>query len=206
MLMVRKTNHVKLGQGLQHFGRTPGEAVNESRSTGDESGSANEAQRFCVMEHAWLLDTARQVALKRSLQNSGEDLAHDVYEKLKDLSNDVWARTLHKKSYIARVIINKANDSCHKDQPFEPITDDILVSTPVDAMEAAILIAELHAKLSSSEQKLLELIFEQYSGDEIAKRLGIGFATARKRVSRLLKKLNQLSGESLRKPTRRRQE
>lgn len=193
MLRVKKTTQIKSGIRPSHFRRTKQEVLDELLGVRDEKDvGSNEAQRFSLLEHAWFMNTARQVTLKRGLPDSGEDLAHEVYDKLKNVSDEVWSRTLNKKSYIAKIIINQANDLCGKYQPLEPISDNILVSTPLEAMEAAILITELYDKLSLSEQKLLELMFEQYSGAEIASKLGIGFATARKRISRLTKKLSLL--------------
>jgi DNA-binding NarL/FixJ family response regulator len=60
-------------------------------------------------------------------------------------------------------------------------------------MEAALLLKELYDKLTTEEQTLLELVFEQYSGAETAARLAIEPTSARKRVSRLMEKLAQLS-------------
>lgn len=197
--MVKKQHFLNIEQPLEHF-RKPASKVNESLTVPEAQGSTNEAQRFCVKEREWLLETAKQVVLKRGLTDCAEDLAQEVYSKAQYISDNVWKRTSKKKSYIARVIINKANDLCQRDQSFEPLTDNIVFFSPIDAMEAAILISELHSKLSPAEQELLELIFEQYSGAEIANRLGIEFATARKRVSRLIKKLSLFTESRCPKP------
>ena len=70
------------------------------------------------------------------------------------------------------------------------------VSGNLIAMEAALLLKELYDNLPTEDQTLLELVFEQYSGAEIAARLAIEPATARKRVSRLMKKLASLSAKA----------
>lgn len=64
------------------------------------------------------------------------------------------------------------------------------------AIEAALLLKELYDKLPAEDQTLLELVFEEYSGAEIAAILAVEPATARKRVSRLMKKLASLSGKA----------
>jgi DNA-directed RNA polymerase specialized sigma24 family protein len=194
VLTVKKTTQLKSGLRRQRITKATQEMLDRRRQSCEEKEiGSNEAQHFSLLEHDWFMNTARQVTLKRGLPDSDEDLAHEVYDKLKNVSDEVWSRTLNKRSYVARMIINQANDFCAKNQPLEPITDNILVSTPLEAMEAAILITELYGKLSLAEQKLLELMFEQYSGTEIANKLGIGCATARKRISRLTKKLGLLS-------------
>jgi len=146
-----------------------------------------------MQKREWLVETAGRASQKRGLKNYAEDIAQDVLEKVEDITDEVWAGKRNKEAYIARIVINRANDLCHQDHDFVAITDNILASTPLEAMEAAVLLSELYNKLSVRDQALLDLIFEEYDGREIAERLGVEPATARKRVSRLREKLASMS-------------
>src|ERR1043165_859747 len=162
-------------------------------SATDDDGCASEAQRFCVKQRPWLVEVARRTLQKRGLKEHAEDIAHEVFKKLGEIPNDVWSEKQNKKAYVARVIINRANDFSCQDHDFEPLTDNSLTSTPTEAMEAAILVEELYKQMSTVEQQLLDLMFQGYSGAEIAKRLGITHTTVRKRISRLKQKLHSAS-------------
>jgi RNA polymerase sigma factor (sigma-70 family) len=152
----------------------------------------SEAERFCLENFDWVIETSRRAALRRDLQEYEEDIAHEVFKKARNISANTWARTKHKRAYVARVIINCANDLSCEDR-YEPLSDNIISSTPIEAMEAAILIDELFQQLSPNEQRLFELLFEQFSGEEIAKSMKISHSTVRKRISRLKEKLGSLS-------------
>lgn len=155
----------------------------------DESVSV--AERFCLENRLWVNQTAARAARKRSLEGYEEDIAQEVFQKARKLNDGAWLRTENKHGYIARVIINVANDLCHTD-PWDPLTETILPSNPLEAMQAAILIEELYAKLSQKEKELFHLMFEEYTGQEIAERLAIKPVTARKRISRLRAKLSAI--------------
>jgi RNA polymerase sigma factor (sigma-70 family) len=152
-----------------------------------------DAEQFCLAERAWVLETAQRTSERRSLKGYHEDIAQEVFKKARQISNDKWSEKRNPKAYIARIIINLANDLCHVDHDLEPLTEIILASTPTEAMQAAILIQELYNKLTGTEQALFELMFQETSGAEIAEKLGIKPATARKRVSRLKEKLFSMS-------------
>ncbi len=64
-------------------------------------------------------------------------------------------------------------------------------------MGAALLFKELYDKLPTEDQTLLDLLFGQYSGAEIAAKLAIEPTTARKRVSRLRASLSAKAAEIL---------
>lgn len=165
----------------------------QSAKTSCRQECASDAERFCIEHFAWLNQTAKLTALKRGLLGYEEDIAHEVFKKLRSVTNEAWSRMKYKKAYVARAIINCANDLTYIDHGSEPLTDNILTSTPAEAMEAAILVSELYHQLSSSEQDLLELIFQQFSGEEIASELNVSHSTVRKRISRLKRKLCALN-------------
>jgi len=149
----------------------------------------NDAEEFCQSELPWLMETATRASTKRGLQGYEEDIAQEVFRKVKAIPDASWATKLNKKAYVARVVLNEANDLCNTDHHYEPLTDNILSSTAPEAMNAALLISELYDKLSQAEQTLFEYMFEGFSGAEMAERLGVTAVTARKRVSRLMEKL-----------------
>ena len=70
--------------------------------------------------------------------------------------------------------INLAKDFCKKNSHLAPkLPDDVLLSSPVDAMDEAIFLNEILTRLSGDERLICEFIFLGYTEIEMAARLGI---------------------------------
>lgn len=159
----------------------------------------SDAELFCAQEYDWIVATARRASVKWGLSDYASDIGQEVCKKARDIPNEKWAGIENKKAYIARAIIRKAYDLCHRDQNLEPLTEAILESAPhrrrsnpLEALEAADEIEHIYRRLSDAERRLFDLLWKECSAFEIAKCLGISDATARKRVSRLRMKLSLL--------------
>lgn len=70
----------------------------------------NDAQRFLEAEHDWLMQTAQQASIREGLRGYGEDIAHEVYNKVQGVSDDKWAGVQNNKAYVATIINNLAKD------------------------------------------------------------------------------------------------
>lgn len=154
------------------------------------------AQQFSVSEYPWILKNSERATGKRGIPTYTEDVAQEIVKKLEEFTDQRWASIKDKKKYVARMIINQANDFCYDklELGFEAIIRSTKASTTINALDAALLINELWAKLSDSERELLEMLFAGNSGQEIASNFNISPAAGRQRICRLLQKLNRLSG------------
>ena len=153
-----------------------------------------EAQSFLVAELDWVRQTAKLAAARKGLNGDyAQDIVQEAYLKCGEITNEKWSQTRNHKAYLARIIINLANDMCKKyGNTYALLGDDIQASSPGEAAEAALLIEQSLDNLPMRDQELLELFFQGYSGQEVAKKLGITDQTARKRIWRLRVKLNLL--------------
>lgn len=159
----------------------------------EPAGCENEAQRFCTENYAWLVSASERALNKRGFSGYGRDLAHDIANKCRGIRDDLWAGIAVQQAYVVRMIINGANDFCKESSHLVgEIPGGVLSSSPVKAMEDAILVREIYGWLSADDQKLLELIFEEIPEKEMAERLGISYVALRKRISRFIKRVTLL--------------
>jgi DNA-directed RNA polymerase specialized sigma24 family protein len=170
----------------------------------EQAGCDNAAQRSCTEKYEWLVATSERVLRKRGFSGYGRDLAHDVREKCERINDDNWAKIANQEAYIARIIINEANDFCEDHAHLVELAPVVLSSSSVEAMDAGILVEEVCNKLSDDEKRLIGFIYEGYSGLEMAKHLGVKCAALRKRLERLKEKIRLLlkSNRDVLKPER----
>lgn len=166
--------------------------------SGENSDCLTMAQCYCVEQYDWLLLECHR-AIRRShspnISIEGQDLVHDVYCICAKISDAQWTEIDDHKAYLAQIAINKIKALFSVSQEIATETDKLVIGraeqpqTPEQAMQAAILVQELYDKLTDEEQKLLDLVFDRYTFEEIGARLGISSVAARKRFSRLIQKL-----------------
>src|SRR5215213_3536849 len=158
------------------------------------AGAENAAQQFCTENYCWLVNTSQRILRRRGFADYGEDLAHEVRDRCSGIQDPAWESVKNKPGYVAKIIVREANRLCHQNGHVEtrfPI-ENLPASTTAEAMEAAILVREILDKLSGNEQELVELKFQGYGVQEIAKKLGISYVAVRKRISRLMMKMEAL--------------
>jgi DNA-directed RNA polymerase specialized sigma24 family protein len=112
------------------------------------------------------------------------------------VSDAYWEEEVEKKdNYIQRVISTVLFDALPPDVENQIVdsenASDKVGQNPTDAYIAAILIKELKEMCSEEEKELLNLMYEEAKGREIAEVLDLSDQAARKRVQRLREKLQQ---------------
>jgi RNA polymerase sigma factor (sigma-70 family) len=157
---------------------------------------ATHAQRFCLEESGWLLSTCQRAFREEQFPDymeRGKDLAQDIFEKCRRISDEKWSTINNKKAYLSTTIYHDVCESHRQDRevPTEAgeLADSVRAYTPVEGVFAAIYVGELLQDLSSEEQQLVDCLYEGLSGEETASRLGISHDAARKRLQHLREKI-----------------
>jgi RNA polymerase sigma factor (sigma-70 family) len=159
----------------------------------EQAGCDTAAQRFCTDNYPWLVSTSERELNKRGFPDRGRDLAHDVRDKCGSIDDSYWETVKAKHGYVARIIINEVNDFCRKNASVAQLSVEVMPSTSAKAMDDAILLTEVLNALSPAERIIIELhFFEGYSELETAEKLGLTYGAIRKRIERIMRKLNAI--------------
>jgi|SRR5829696_3008570 len=150
-----------------------------------------------------VLRTARYLVRKASLAS---DLAEDIVQlallKYHQLDREKRNKIVNRKAYLAEIVRHEiANYLRDKNINATSLVGDepTLKSTSDERdIENRILLQEIWNKLEDEDRRLLELMIFNYSGIELAWRLGISKDAARQRTHRLKAKLKVMLTESQR--------
>jgi len=147
------------------------------------------------------LRTARYLLRKASLAS---DLAEDIVQlallKYHQLGREKRSKIVNHKAYLAEIVRHEiANYLRDKNTNATSLVGDTptLKSTSDERdIENRILLQEIWSELEDEDRRLLELMIFNYSGPELAWRLGISKEAARQRTHRLKAKLKVMLTES----------
>lgn len=147
------------------------------------------------------LRTARYLVRKASLAS---DLAEDIVQlallKYHQLGSEKRSTIVNRKAYLAEIVRHEiANYVRDKNINAASLVGDaptLKSASDERDIENRILLQEIWNKLEDDDRRLLELMIFNYSGHELAWRLGISKEAARQRTHRFKAKLKVMLTES----------